>query len=388
MGSFSEVLDLRLKKLDEAFQRRVLKSRSGIDFSSNDYLGFSQDPVLQERVLRRLRGQPVGASGARLLRGHFELFETVEQNLARFSGQEAALILPSGYQANLALLSGVLTAEDWVFSDQFNHASLIDGIRLSRARRVIYPHRDGAALRRALEESHKQPGLKIIVTESLFGMDGSQAPLAQLVDLAEEYSALLMVDEAHATGLWGDGVLGGGIVQSLGLSERVFATTHTGGKALGTGGAWIAGSAKLIHYLVNFSRPFIFSTAPVPSLVISLDEALQYWSEVGNNRAKALFSKADQMQARLVDLEIPCRDPSPIVPIILGENEMALQVAERIQNCGFDVRAIRPPTVPEGTARLRISVHWDHTIEVIQALSNQVLAAIREVRSTREEKKT
>jgi 8-amino-7-oxononanoate synthase len=210
MPRFPDLLAQRLSRLDVSFQRRVLAPRRGIDFASNDYLGFSQDPVFRGRVLDRLRDADVGSSGSRLLRGQSLLFEKVEQNLAEMSGTEAALIFPSGYQANLALLSGLLSSEDYVFSDQLNHASLIDGMRLSRAHRVVYPHRDWVALRRALTEVASQPGLKVIVTESLFGMDGDQAPLASLVDLADEFEALLVVDEAHATGIWGSEGRGGG----------------------------------------------------------------------------------------------------------------------------------------------------------------------------------
>ncbi len=373
MQRFPDSLSQRLTRLDSTFQRRVLAPRRGIDFSSNDYLGLSQDRVLRERVLLRLRDLEIGSSGSRLLRGQTPLFETVEQNLAQFAGAESALVFPSGYQANLALLSGVLTAEDWVFSDQLNHASLIDGMRLSRAQRVIYPHCDVAALRRSLEEASTQSGLKVIVTESLFGMDGDKAPLAALVDLADEFSALLMVDEAHATGLWGSEGRGGGLVQAQGLSSRVFATIHTGGKALGVGGAWVCGSNKLRDYLVNFSRPFIFSTAPVPALLVALDEAVDYWTDVGLSRSETLLTHADELRKSLRGLKLGSMESGPIVPVLLGENERALRVAGQLQGEGFDIRAIRPPTVPEGTARLRLCVHWEHTPELLGKLSDRLV---------------
>ncbi len=369
---FPESLDQRLDRLSESFQRRSLAPRVGIDFSSNDYLGLSQDTALRKRILLRMQDVESGASGSRLLRGQIPLFNEVEENLARFSGGEAALLFPSGYQANLALLSGILSAEDWVFSDQLNHASLIDGMRLSRARRVVYRHRDVGALRRELQESSSHSGLKVIVTESLFGMDGDTAPLLALADLAGEFSALLVVDEAHATGLWGDGQRGGGLVQSLGLSSRVFATIHTGGKALGTGGAWVSGSAKLKDYLVNFSRPFIFSTAPLPALAVALDESVSYWKHVGPARAASLFKGADRLRESLSSFGLQSFEPGPIVPVLLGENQVALRVAEKLQEVGFDVRAIRPPTVPEGTARLRLCVHWDHSLEILLRLSERL----------------
>jgi 8-amino-7-oxononanoate synthase len=383
MPRFPDLLAQRLSRLDVSFQRRVLAPRRGIDFASNDYLGFSQDPVFRGRVLDRLRDADVGSSGSRLLRGQSLLFEKVEQNLAEMSGTEAALIFPSGYQANLALLSGLLSSEDYVFSDQLNHASLIDGMRLSRAHRVVYPHRDWVALRRALTEVASQPGLKVIVTESLFGMDGDQAPLASLVDLADEFEALLVVDEAHATGIWGSEGRGGGLVQSHGLSSRVFATVHTGGKALGVGGAWIGLSAELKNYLINFSRPFIFSTAPVPALVISLSESADYWRSCGPSRSVILLKKAHEFRESLKGLQsgqglnLGSVESSPIVPVLIGENQMALQVATQLQEEGWDVRAIRPPTVPQGTARLRLCIHWDHSADVLRVLSQRVLDAVR-----------
>ncbi len=382
MQDFPRLLDQRLEKLDETFQRRLIVPRQGTDFSSNDYLGFTRDRVLRERILLRLADEDVGASGARLLRGQMPLFDRVEHDLARFVGREAALLFPSGYQANLALLSGLLTADDWVFSDQLNHASLIDGIRLSRAQRVVFPHGDLSALRRALGDRVAQPGLKVIVTESLFGMDGDIAPLDGLADLADEFSALLIVDEAHATGLWGAGHWGGGLVQALGLSSRVFATIHTGGKALGVGGAWVAGSEKLKSYLVNFSRPFIFSTAPIPALAVGLGESVEYWKSVGASRADLLFKNVAHFRSSLPRLlgggvQSVSREMGPIVPVILGSNEAAVRVAAQLQAEGWDVRAIRPPTVPEGSARLRLCIHWDHSISLLQTLSEFLGGVLR-----------
>ena len=365
--------------LDEVSQRRALVPRAGIDFSSNNYLGFAHDPVLKAEVLARLPELELGASGARLLRGHQAVFEEVEQELADFCGQESALIFPSGYQANLALLSGLLTSQDYVFSDQLNHASLIDGIRLSGAQKVIYPHRDLGVLREALERTQSVSGraLRVIVTESLFGMDGDQAPLRELADLADEYGALWVADEAHATGLWGDFSRnrGGGLVQSHQLSSRVFATIHTGGKALGIGGAWVCGGAKLKELLVNFARPFIYSTAPLPALVRGLGCAVDYWKRVGPARARRVLESAEEMRQALAMAQVPVAGGlGPIVPVILGDNERALSLAHRLQLQGFDVRPIRPPTVPVGTARLRLCIHDAHSEENLRELQQALLS--------------
>ncbi len=395
--------------LDAINQRRALRPRSGIDFASNDYLGFGGEAAFAEFVRAGRRegkdGTEFGAVGSRLLRGELAVHEESEARLADFCGRSAALLLPSGYQANIALLSALLQAGDTVYSDEFNHASLIDGMRLSGARKQIYRHADMADLRRLLEEDHeamgrtdRNTGLKLIVSESLFSMDGDIAPLAALADLAEEFGAHLIVDEAHATGLYGDfatgnvGVQaggaprGGGLVQELGLTERVFATVHTGGKALGAAGAWIAGDPELKDTLVNFSRPFIFSTAVLPDLAQALARALRYWEIHGPDRARAVRDRAVSLRGALQEALAghagtpgePAAD-TPIIPVILGTNERALAVADALQHAGFDARAIRPPTVPEGTARLRLTITWpvgDAELERLVAALRAVLPAV------------
>lgn len=377
-----------------AFRKRTLTQKQGIDLSSNDYLGFSEDPILAERILKILSTRtrkpthkgggpqsfPMGAAGSRLLRGNLDIHEEAEGHLAKFCNRDAALLFPSGYQANLGLISAILGPGDSVFSDELNHASLIDGIRLSRAERAIYPHRDMAALESDLAKHHeakKNNSLRVIVTESIFSMDGDQAPLPQLAALAKEYEALLVVDESHATGLWGSSNQaptpdqaphegGGGLVQALGLSNSVFATVHTGGKSLGCSGAWIACDAALKDYLVNFSRPFIFSTAPSPALAVSLIEACKHWFDVGPERAKEVHTFSSSLRNRLLLLQEEFKNQiripsgsSPIVPLIVSDNGLTLGASQFLQGAGYDVRAIRPPTVPEGTARLRITTPYD-----------------------------
>ena len=212
--------------------------------------------------------------------------------------------------------------------------------------------------------------MKCIVTESLFSMDGDIAPLRELVDLAEEHSAALIVDEAHATGLWGkfsEG-RGGGIVQSLGLTSRVFATLHTGGKALGCGGAWVACDPELKRYLVYVSRPLIFSTASMPAVFLALREALSHWNEVGATRALEVRRRAELLRAFVSSMG----QGGPIVPIVLGGDERALEVAGQLQVKGFDVRAIRPPTVPDGGARLRVTVHWSLAPETLAEFATEL----------------
>ncbi len=384
MSDSSRLLKSRLEKLDQASCRRILSSRNGVDFSSNDYLGFSQDENLKSMLSEWLKEIPLGSSGSRLLRGQLKVFEEAEEHLADFCGRESALIFPSGYQANIGLLSALLGPEDIVFSDQFNHASIIDGVRLSGAHKVIYPHGNTSALRGLLKVSAAQEkSLKVIVTESLFSMDGDIAPLQELADLAEEFSALLVVDEAHATGLWGDFKqnLGGGLIQSLNLSSRVFATVHPAGKAFGAAGAWVCGDAILKDYLVNFSRPFIFSTAPVPFMAILLKTVLSYWRKVGIQRAEAVFENSKYLQKRLTCLLkgkylIPNVN-GPIIPVIVGDNLRTFELSQRLQRGGYDIRAIRPPTVSEGSARLRVTTNWSHSSQEIEDLAIAMEHCIR-----------
>ena len=258
-------------------------------------------------------------------------------------------------------------------------------MRLSRAEKIIYPHLDVDFLRRALERAPRGTGLKVIVTESLFSMDGDCAPLRELADLAKAHDAYLIVDEAHATGLWGrfDENLGGGMAQSLGLGRQLLATVHTGGKALGCGGAWVACSAELKSYLINFCRPFIFSTAPMPMAAVALRETIAHWLDIGQERVAELFAKIELFKTcvneRVGRPMVPPSVGGPIVPLIFGPNDAALQAARRLQALGFDIRAIRPPTVAEGTARLRVTIRSDQTLEslrtLVEALSRQGVPA-------------
>jgi 8-amino-7-oxononanoate synthase len=337
-------LEARLEGAAKAGLERRLKPRAGTDFCSNDYLGFAQDPELARRVAHALEGEPLGAAGSRLIRGELALYERVERKLAAFSRQESALLFPSGFQANLALLSALGREGDTIYSDELNHASLIDGMRLSRAGREVYAHGDLGALRALLERDRARAGLRIIVSESLFSMDGDEAPLAGLCELAHEYGAFLVVDEAHATGLWGSGLL-----ERRGL--RAQASIHTGGKSFGAAGAWVACGATLRRYLINFARPLIFSTGPLPALAVQLEQSLAHWEEVGRERSRELFDRC----ARFRELTGAGAE-GPIFPFVVGSNEAALEAQAALEAEGFDVRAIRPPTVAPGTARLRVTL--------------------------------
>lgn len=390
LAAWQGELSRRLQALDAEGLRRRPALAAGVDFCSNDYLGFARDRELAQAIAGRIsevaERDPAAlfAPASRLLRGETTLHREVEARLARFKGTEAALLLPSGYQANIALLTALLGPADRVLSDAWNHASLIDGLRLSGCRRSVVPHLDLDAYADALAEPHAggAGGRTVVVVESLFSMDGDAAPLARLADLCERWGALLVVDDAHATGVFGDR-RGSGLLEAHALERRVAASVTTFGKALATQGACIAGSRELIDWIVNRARPFIFSTAVSPVLVLALQASLDHLERVPERRHPegGVRGRAARLRRRLAEagLGVDLGD-SPIVPVVLGSNSRALRVAEAVRTEGFDVRAVRPPTVPAGTARLRISVHADHTEAEIDALAAAVGRAIeREV---------
>lgn len=331
---------------------RRMRPPRGIDLASNDYLGLAADPRVVEGARAAAAALGAGAGGSRLLTGHRDAFSDLEERLAAFSGAEAALLFASGYAANIGLLTAVVGWDDLVVSDQRNHASLIDGIRLSGAHKVVHSHRDLDAIGAALRQP--RPGRAFIVTESVYSMDGDLAPLPELVEVGERHGALVIVDEAHATGLYG--ASGAGRVEELGLADRVLATVHTGGKALGSAGAWVAGSRLLVDTLVQTSRPFLFSTAPMPALVGALGAALDVVAAEPERRAE-VHRKAALLRGALLEAGLtPGGSESAILPLRVGDNEAAVALAEALMAEGFDCRAVRPPTVPEGTARLRVTV--------------------------------
>lgn len=353
---FETSLAATLEALRDAGLLRQMRLPQGIDLVSNDYLGLAEHPYIKERMRDALAGLPAGAGGSRLLRGHHVVFEQLESRLAVFSGSEAALLFGSGYAANIGLLQAIASDGDVIISDERNHASLIDGIRLTKAQTIVFPHQDLHALEAALQTPRK--GRAIVVTESVFSMDGDLTPLEEMGTLADRYSALLIVDEAHATGLYG--ARGSGRVEELGLRDRVVATMHTGGKSLGSGGAWVAGSRVLRDVLVNRSRSFIFSTAPIPVLAAALDAALDLLQREPGRRVE-VHRKAAMVRQALAASNIHPGGASPIISIIAGgsgSNDAALALQYGLQAAGFDVRAIRPPSVAPGTARVRVTIRY------------------------------
>jgi 7-keto-8-aminopelargonate synthetase-like enzyme len=308
-----------------------------------------------------------------LIRNH-AIWDEVETRLAEWHGAEAALVFPSGYMANEGLLSTVIEEVDWIASDQWNHASIIDGVRLSKADRFIYRHQDldhlEDGLRNALQKQTANQQ-RFVVTESLFGMDGDRTPLLEIVDLAERYGAHLIVDEAHATGCFGQ--RGCGRVEPA-WRNRVLATVHTGGKALAVPGAYICGSRQLRGLLINRSRHFIYTTALPPEIGHWWLEMLEQVPADEASRA-ALHQNAAIFRTKLAGHGIHPGGDDYIVLMILGDEERTMLAARQLQNAGLDIRGIRPPSVPEGTARLRVSIHADHDEAILNYAADEIAAA-------------
>jgi 8-amino-7-oxononanoate synthase len=363
----------RLRALEQNQLLRTLTAPAGIDLSSNDYLGLARDPRLCERMIEAVGRDGCGSTGSRLLRGHRDGFDAVERRFAEFKGTERALYFSSGYLANLAVLTTFPEAGDVIFSDELNHASLIDGARLSAARRVVFPHNDVQALRRLLEVTPVE-GQRFVVTESLFSMDGDTAPLSEYASLCRSAGALLVVDEAHAVGVHGS--RGTGLIETSAGSADVLVSINTAGKALGVAGAFVAGAAWAIEYLIQRARPFIFSTAPPPAVAAALEASLDIVISEPERR-RLVMTRARMMRERLATAGIPVPAGfSQIIPVILGDNERALAVARDLQRQGFDVRAIRPPSVPTGTARIRIAVNATISEPTIDRFTMALAAAM------------
>jgi 8-amino-7-oxononanoate synthase len=344
-----------LRTLEGQGLRRVLQAPTGVDLSSNDYLGLSQHPRVRARMIEAIGENGCGSTGSRLLRGHRELFDRVEQAFAAFKGTERSLYFSSGYLANLAVLTTFVGRHDLVVADRASHASLRDGVRLARARHVVLPHADARALARVLDARPPGSGQAFVVTESLFSMDGDEAPLDEYADVCRNRGAHLVVDEAHAVGLYG--THGSGLIEARGVAPDVFLSIDTAGKALGVAGAFVSGPAWAIEYLVHRARPFVFSTAPPPAAAAAIEASLAVLAEEPWRRA-LVRTRAAWLRRQLAGAGVPvCAGSSAIVPIVLGDAHAATAAAEALSRHGFDVRAIRPPTVPAGTARLRVTVN-------------------------------
>ncbi len=364
----------QLSELSARGRYRRLIAQEGIDFSSNDYLGLAESTRIKAAISDAIaRGVPVGSGGSRLLRGNHSEHETLEEEAATFFRTESTLFFSSGFAANAALFASLPQRGDLVVYDALIHASVHEGLKLGRAASVAAAHNDVGAFRDAIDEWRRQGGLGRvwIAVESLYSMDGDLAPLDDLAVLARDHDAFLVIDEAHATGVFGPD--GRGLGAHLDGRDNII-SLHTCGKALGCEGALLTGPAIVREFLINRGRGFIFSTAPSPLMASAVREALRILANEPERRVR-LSALAADARARLVPLGAGI-SASQILPVIIGDDARAMTVARGLQKAGYDVRGIRPPTVPAGTARLRVSITLNVTHDDIAGLAQAIEAAL------------
>lgn len=363
-----------LEQITQNDRYRRLIPQKGLDFSSNDYLGLSGSPRLRRAIGEAIdRGVPSGSGGSRLLRGNHPEHELLEEEAARFFGTESALFFPNGFVANLALFGTLPQKGDLLVYDELIHASVHEAMRLGRAETARARHNDVQSFRDCITDWRKSgaTGRIWIAAESLYSMDGDIAPIAELAQLADEFNGYLVIDEAHATGVFGPA--GRGLAAEFDGRENII-SLHTCGKALGCEGALLTGAAAMKEFIINRGRGFIFSTAPSPLMASAVRESLHILADEPERRVKLaeLSRFARNQLSAAVDGEI-C---TQIIPVIIGDDQKAMDAAAYLQENGFDVRGIRPPTVPAGTSRLRVSI----TLNVEQHHIEQLVAHITEIR--------
>jgi 8-amino-7-oxononanoate synthase len=345
--------------------RLLMDGRDLVNFGSNDYLGLAADPRLGRAVAEAVRQEGWGSGASPLVTGHAGAHQRLAERLAEFEGTEAALVFSSGFAANTGTIAALVGPGDVVYCDRKNHASLLDGCRLSRADVRPYPHGDHERLATLLAQAGRYRR-RLITTDGLFSMDGDLAPLAPLTELAERYEAMLLVDEAHATGVFGR--YGRGIGEHFGVEARVHVRIGTLSKALGSVGGFVAGSRPLVEWLTNRARPYVFSTAGPAAAAAAALAAIDIVRQEPERRER-LLARAERLRGELAAQGWNVGgSASQIIPVMLGSAERAVQWSAHLRDCGLFVPAIRPPTVPDGEACLRISLTAGHTEEMISAL--------------------
>jgi 8-amino-7-oxononanoate synthase len=354
-----------------------LESKTYLVLSTNNYLGLTHSPVVQQAAVDTVLRYGTGSGGARLTTGSHPLYESLEQDLAAFKGTEAAVVFNTGYMANVGVISSLAGKSDMIFSDELNHASIIDGCRLSKAHTVVYRHADMADLAEKLKNTPCS-GRRLIVTDGVFSMDGDIAPLDEIVQLGKAYQAMFMVDDAHAVGVLGHG--GCGTVDYFGLKGEVQIQMGTLSKSLAAEGGYVAGSQDLIAYLINKARSFIFSTALSPATVAAAQAALGELKATPE-LVSSLLGNAQYVREALTSAGVPVEGSvTPILPIKVGEAALAVEMVALLKEEGLLVSAIRPPTVAPGTSRLRLTVSAAHDKKELAQAVESIIAVSRKLK--------
>ncbi|CAG9619635.1 glycine C-acetyltransferase [Sutcliffiella rhizosphaerae] len=362
-GTFRKLVPLE----SDQGSKVVINGKEVIQLSSNNYLGLTSHPRLRKAALEAVEKYGAGTGSVRTIAGTFTMHEELEEKLAKFKHTEASLVFQSGFTTNQGVLSAILSPEDVVISDALNHASIIDGIRLTKAARKVYKHVDMEDLERALKESADYRK-RLIVTDGVFSMDGNIAPLDKIVELAEKYDALVMVDDAHASGVLGKN--GRGTVNHFGLDGRVHIQVGTLSKAIGVLGGYVASSRSLIDYLIHKGRPFLFSTSHPPAVTAACDEAIQVLLEEPELIEK-LWDNANFFKEGLMKLGFNTGESeTPVTPVIVGDESLCHQFSDKLLQYGVFAQGIAFPTVAKGLARVRTIVTAQHTKEELQEALN------------------
>jgi len=373
-----DFLKEELKKLREAGLLRTLRVLEGaqgnririegkeyIAFCSNDYLGLAASEELIRAARGAMEKYGFGAGAARLVTGTSREHIDLERQIAAFEGTEDAIVFSTGYMANIGAITSLVGEGDLVIGDRLNHGSIVDGCRLSRATFRVYAHRDMAQLEWCLKRA-KLFGRTLVVTDTVFSMEGDIAPLGDICELCRKYGAMLMVDEAHATGVFGE--RGRGVCEQFGVEGDVDVRMGTLSKAVGSFGGFVAGRKELIDYLRNKARTFILTTAPPPAVCAAAREGLRIIAERPELRER-LWRNVESVKAVLRDADVPFMDGgTPIIPIVVGEASRAVEISRMLRDSGILIPPIRPPAVPTGSSRLRLTVSAAHTEEDIEAL--------------------
>jgi 8-amino-7-oxononanoate synthase len=368
MLNLDEILSKKLQEIKQKnrYRTRPILNENVINFSSNDYLGLKDNPIAKQKLIHNFDKLSLGSGASVLVSGYHLIQKELEKFISEFKQTEDCIVVGSGYMANIGLIQAISDEEDIIFSDELNHASIIDGIRISKARKIIYKHCDVEDLEEKLKKYHTK-GKKIIITDGVFSMEGDIAPLDKIIEISRKYDAVVIVDDAHATGIIGEEGRGSLNYFNL-MPDSNIVQMGTLSKAVGSYGAFICGSRILIDYLVNTMRSVIFTTglSPIQSF-ISLENFKILAKE--DFRRKEVLEKSKYLASSLKNKGIDVKFfGTPIISLIVGKEEIALKLRDRLLEKGFFVQAIRPPTVPEGTSRLRITINYNHSYEDIERL--------------------